>query len=69
MDGIQDVIFLKDTAARYVMLNEAHERVLGIADEEVLGHTVLETTMPKPSQSSHRPPSTLKLKVPGVYLR
>ncbi len=47
MDGIPDIIILKDAEARYVMLNRAHQALTGYADEKVLGRRTTEIGFPE----------------------
>jgi len=47
MDGIPDIIILKDAEARYVMLNRAHRTLTGCLDEEVLGRRTTEVGFPE----------------------
>ena len=46
MDGIPDIIILKDTSGRYVMINHAHRKLTGRPDEEVIGRRVTELGFP-----------------------
>src|SRR5205814_8175409 len=47
MDGMPDIIILKDAEARYVMLNRAHHILTGYPDEEVLGRRTTELDFPE----------------------
>ncbi len=47
MDGIPDIIILKDTDARYVMINRAHRMLTTCPDDEVLGRLVTELGFPE----------------------
>ena len=47
MDGIPDIIILKDAEARYVMLNRAHRRLTGYPDELVLGRRATDIGFPE----------------------
>ena len=47
MDGIPDIIMLKDSEARYVMINRAHQALTGYSDEEVLGCRTTEVGFPE----------------------
>jgi PAS domain S-box-containing protein len=53
MDGIPDVIVLKDTEGRYIMRNQAHRTLLGGSDQEVLGLTSVEAGLSPDLGSSH----------------
>ncbi len=47
MDGIPDVIILKDVEARYVMINHAHRKLTGSPDDEVIGRRVTDLGFPE----------------------
>ena len=47
MDGIPDIIILKDTDARYVMINHAHRKLTGSPDDEVIGRRVTDLGFPE----------------------
>ncbi len=47
MDGIPDIIMLKDTEARYVMVNRAHRELTGYAAEDVIGRLPTDLGFPK----------------------
>jgi PAS domain S-box-containing protein len=47
MDGIPDIIILKDTEARYVMINHAHRKLTGCPDSEVIGRRVTDLGFPE----------------------
>ena len=47
MDGITDIIILKDADARYVMRNRAHRMLTGIPDEAVIGRRTTELGFPE----------------------
>ncbi len=46
MDGIPDIIILKDSEARYAMVNRAHRELTGFPDENVLGRRTTEVGFP-----------------------
>ena len=47
MDGIPDIIILKDAEARYAMVNRAHRELTGCPDEDVLGRRTTEVDFPE----------------------
>ena len=47
MDGIPDIIILKDAEARYVMRNSAHRRLTGYPDHAVLGRRTTDLGFPE----------------------
>ncbi len=47
MDGIPDIIILKDTDGRYLMINHAHRKLTGRPDGEVIGCRVTELGFPE----------------------
>ncbi len=47
MDGIPDIIIVKDAEARYVMVNGAHQRLTGYPDEQVLGRRTTDLGFPE----------------------
>jgi PAS domain S-box-containing protein len=47
MDGIPDIIILKDADARYVMLNRAHRELTGYPDDRVIGHRTTDLGFPE----------------------
>ena len=47
MDGIPDIIILKDSDGRYVMINHAHRKLTGRPDDEVIGRRVTDLGFPE----------------------
>jgi PAS domain S-box-containing protein len=47
MDGIPDIIILKDSDGRYVMINHAHRKLTGRPDDEVIGRRVTDLGLPE----------------------
>lgn len=46
IDGVPDMLFLKDREARHVMRNRAERELMGGSDEDVFGRTVMELGLP-----------------------